>query len=360
MPPVKARHRHWLRVLLSVLTLGLVVVLVLRAGSARKDFVQAFERVKLSDLPWLGAAVAAQALSLACYSAAQRRLLKAGGAALRFRTVFGLTVGATGIGAVVPGGVVPASGWLISQFRIRKVPVRLAVWAVLAGGFVATVSILGLLLVGAGVAGVGNAWVLAATGVVLVGGSAAFVVGVHHLTAVEQFLRRHHLKRGVKAAHWLSRHACSVSSFRAGRVGGAEVFAFSILNWLFDTACLLAAFAAVGLPIPWHTALFAYAVSQVASSLVPLPSGIGIVEGGLLGVFTATGTPAAQALVGIVVYRIVNYWAVAGVGSLTALFISHHGPGSVRSLGHPDPEEAATDRPLADALAGEGRYQESA
>lgn len=327
--------------------------LVLKAGSARRDFVSAFERFSPSDLPWLGVAIVAQLLSLACYAAAQRRLLRAGGARLPFRTVFALTTAATGITEVVPGGVVPAGGWLVSQYRDRKVPVRLAVWTVLAGGFAATVAVLVMLLVGAGIAGVGNPIVLGLSGVVLIAGSGAFVVAVHHLDDLECFLRRHHWSRGMRVAHWVSVHASDLARFRAGAAGGAEVLAYSAANWVLDTACLLAAFAAVGLPIPWHSALFAYAVSQVAASLIPLPAGIGVVEGGMLGVLTATGTPAGQALVAIVVYRIFNYWLVALAGTLLAVAISHHGPGSVRARVSPDPAAAGTGTPTAATLAAE-------
>lgn len=345
---------------MALVSLAILAVLVLKAHSARRDFVSAFERIRLSDLPWLAVAAAAEFLSLACYSAAQQRLLRAGGSRLRYRTVLVLTVAATGITAVVPGGVVPASGWLITQFRLRKVPVRLALWAVLAGGFVATVSILALLLVGAGLAGVGHPVVLAVTGAVLVGGSAGFVAAVHHVDRLERFLSLHHIRRGVRVAHWICRHACDLVQFRVGLVGGASVFGYSILNWLLDTACLLAAFAAVGLPVPWRAALFAYAVSQVASSLVPLPAGIGVVEGGLVGVLTATGTPAGEALAGIVVYRIINYWAVAGVGSLMALIITHHGPGGIRARENPDPAVVATAPQSDGSRPAEDRFPRSA
>lgn len=347
---------RWLpswRILLSVLSIGVVVGLVLRAGSARHDFVSAFEHFQVSNLPWLGLAIVAEFLSLACYSAAQRRLLAAGGARLPYRTVFALTTAATGITAVVPGGVVPAGGWLVSQFRDRKVPTRLAVWTVLAGGFAATVSVLVMLLVGAGIAGVGHPIVLGASGVVLAAGSAGFVVAIHHLDSLESYLRRHHWRKGMKAAHWVSVHASDLARFRAGLAGGTEVFALSMANWVLDAVCLGAAFATVGLPVPWRSVLFAYAVSQVAASLIPLPSGIGVVEGGMLGVLTATGTPAGQALVAIVVYRIFNYWLVAAVGTALAVTISHRGPGSVRARVSPGPAGAGTDTPTQASLAPE-------
>ena len=43
-------------------------------------------------------------------------------------------------------------------------------------------------------------------------------------------------------------------------------------------------------------------------SLLPLPGGIGGVEGGLIGAFAAFGVPAGTALVGVLAYRAISFW----------------------------------------------------
>ncbi|MBO0729774.1 MAG: flippase-like domain-containing protein [Acidimicrobiaceae bacterium] len=347
------RRPRWYRstrVLVAVLLLIVIAVLALRAGSAKHDFVTAFERMSVSRLPWLAVSIAAQMLSFACYAFAQRRLLLAGGARVTRRSLIGLTVASTGVAALVPGGAVPASGWLIGQYRRRDVPLPLAVWAVLAGGFASTVTVLMLLLIGSGVAGIGDVPLLIVFGVVLVAGSSAFVMAVHRLDEVEAFLARHHSRRGIRLVRKLAARTTDVTRFRIGIRGGTEVFAYSALNWLVDMACLVAAFKLVGLPVPWQSVLFAYAVSQVASSLIPLPAGIGVVEGGLVGALALTGYPAGAALVATVVYRVVSYWAVAAVGSLLVVLITHRKPSSRAHLA-PDGEcqRPRMDRPV-DAL----------
>ena len=50
-------------------------------------------------LAWLGVVVAAQGVALAGGTVAQRQLLAAGGASLRWRTVFGLVLASTGLAA---------------------------------------------------------------------------------------------------------------------------------------------------------------------------------------------------------------------------------------------------------------------
>ena len=89
----------------------MLVPLVLRAPSAASDFTRAFEHFRASSLPWVAAALAAETASLSCYSLAQRRLLVAGAAPMRFLPLLGLTMAATAVRDLVPGGVVPASRW---------------------------------------------------------------------------------------------------------------------------------------------------------------------------------------------------------------------------------------------------------
>jgi uncharacterized membrane protein YbhN (UPF0104 family) len=44
---------------------------------------------------------------------------------------------------------------------------------------------------------------------------------------------------------------------------------------------------------------------------VPLPGGLGGVEGGVLGALALTGTRPATALTAVIIYRVAGYWAPA-------------------------------------------------
>jgi uncharacterized protein (TIRG00374 family) len=43
-------------------------------------------------------------------------------------------------------------------------------------------------------------------------------------------------------------------------------------------------------------------------SLLPLPGGIGGVEGGMIGAFAAFGVPGGQAVVAVLAYRAISFW----------------------------------------------------
>jgi len=49
-------------------------------------------------------------------------------------------------------------------------------------------------------------------------------------------------------------------------------------------------------------------------NLLPLPGGVGGVEGGMIGAFVAFGQPAGMTLVAVLAYRLVSFWLPTVVG----------------------------------------------
>ncbi len=315
---------HWPR-WLPPPKVALAIVIVLAFGfllyRIRGDLATAFHRVRPEGLVWLPAAFASEIVSFLAYAGVQRRLLVAGGVRMPRRTIVRLTVAATGISNLVPGGTAPSSGWLVTQYRRHGVPLPLALWVVLAGGFAAGISVLFLLLVGAGIAGVLGAWPFAVLLVLLTGAAVAGVAISHHLVAVRTWLERERRIPFLRLARRAVQHAGDVGHFRATVQGGIHVYALSITNWVLDVVVLAAGFAVLALPVPWRALLFAYAAAQVAGAVAPLPGGIGFVEGGMIGALTLAGTPAGYAVVATVIYRLITTLGLAGIGSLALVFV---------------------------------------
>jgi uncharacterized membrane protein YbhN (UPF0104 family) len=46
----------------------------------------------------------------------------------------------------------------------------------------------------------------------------------------------------------------------------------------------------------------------------------------MIGAFALAGTPAGNAIVATVIYRLITCWGVAGVGSLALLIVNHRTP----------------------------------
>jgi hypothetical protein len=326
-----------------------IVIFSLKAHSVAHEFSKVLVHFNVHRLPWLAAAIGAEGLSFWCYALVQRNLLLAGGARLSRRTMLRLAVAATGLTNLVPGGTAPASGWLVGQYRRRGIPMPLALWAVLAGGFAATISVLLLVLVGASIAGliglIGTFACLAA----LVGGSVGIIAALHHLDAVDLWFRRHHFGRLDRFVKKVVNRAADIASFRTEVLGGTRVFVLSVANWGLDVVCLVSAFLLLDLPVPWRAVVFAYAVAQIAGSLAPVPGGIGFVEGGMVGAFALAGTGVGAAFLATIVYRLITSWGVAAVGSVTLFSLSRNQNPPNAALEpqrpSPDPGLTETDQP---------------
>src|SRR5580698_5507242 len=188
-PAGRRRRAAWVHnpLVLTAIVVIVLVVLVSRLHSTEHDLVTAYRHLSWARFPWLVLALGAEAVSFVCYALVQRSLLLAGGARLTRRTMVALAVAATGLTNLVPGGTAPASGWLVGQYRRREIPMPLALWAVLAGGFAATVSILTLLLAGAAIARLIGPLGTLGCAAALAAGATLVVVAAHRLPALSRW-----------------------------------------------------------------------------------------------------------------------------------------------------------------------------
>jgi uncharacterized protein (TIRG00374 family) len=89
--------------------------------------------------------------------------------------------------------------------------------------------------------------------------------------------------------------------------------------WGFDIAVLWACFHAFGGdPPPIAVIVMAYFVGMLGNAL-PLPGGIGGVDGGMIGAFLAFGVPGGLAVVAVLAYRAFSFWLPTIPGALAYL-----------------------------------------
>jgi uncharacterized protein (TIRG00374 family) len=77
--------------------------------------------------------------------------------------------------------------------------------------------------------------------------------------------------------------------------------------WGFDIAVLWACFHAFGASPPKGVIVMSYFVGMLANTL-PLPGGIGGVDGGMIGAFVAFGVDAELSVVAVLAYRAFAFW----------------------------------------------------
>jgi uncharacterized protein (TIRG00374 family) len=81
----------------------------------------------------------------------------------------------------------------------------------------------------------------------------------------------------------------------------------AILFWAFQIAVLWAAFHAFGDAPPIAVLIQAFFVGMLGN-LLPMPGGVGGVEGGMIGAYVAFGVNSGLAVVAVLVYRAFTFW----------------------------------------------------
>jgi uncharacterized protein (TIRG00374 family) len=99
------------------------------------------------------------------------------------------------------------------------------------------------------------------------------------------------------------------------RDGDPLVILGALGYWAFDNAVLWATFHAIGVSPPLTVILMAYLIGQLGGAL-PLPGGIGGIDGGLLGTLVVYGVKAAPAAAAVLTYRVILFWLPLIFGAL--------------------------------------------
>ena len=86
-----------------------------------------------------------------------------------------------------------------------------------------------------------------------------------------------------------------------------QVIVGSLGYWAFDNAVVWACFRAFGESPPITLVLMGYLIGQLGG-LLPIPGGIGGIDGGLIGTMIVYGLPAAATAAAVLAYRVILFW----------------------------------------------------
>lgn len=286
-------RRVGLQTVAALALLGLVAVVMPGLGDVRRLFGEA-------DPAWMAVAVALEALSCLSY-------------VLMFRPVFcrtmrvrsALQIGWAELGA---GALVPASGasgvalgaWVLARdgMPTERIARRSVAFLLLKSGvnFVAVAVVGTAMWLGAGPHRSVLLTLLPAVMSVL---TIAAVVWIGGRPAGSGEGRIAALRR------WIVTGAADAGALLRQR--DAAIIAGAIGYWAFDNAVLWATFHAIGVDPPLTVVLMGYLIGQMGG-LLPIPGGIGGIDGGLLGTLVVYGAPAAASTAAVLLYRVVLFW----------------------------------------------------
>ncbi len=277
------------------------------------------KRLRNADPWWIALGVCLEALSLGGYGLLFRTVFSCHGVRIGWRESYQITLAGTVatklLSAAGAGGValtvwaLRAAGMSARTIARRMLTFELLLYAVF------TVS---LLIAGAGLRiGVfpGSApWTLTVIPAFIAGAIIVATVALRWFPAtLERWIASASSSRRL-GLRLLSRLAVAprtlreatgvvVELVRARRLGviGAVIY------WALDIGALWASIHAFGSPPPLATVVMAYFVGQLANVL-PLPGGLGGVEGGMIGALVAFGAQGSLAVLGVLAYRLISFW----------------------------------------------------
>jgi uncharacterized protein (TIRG00374 family) len=149
-----------------------------------------------------------------------------------------------------------------------------------------------------------------------------------------------HVHRWVRGAFdALGSGAADTLSLLRRRPVGVLVGSFGYMA--FDIATLGASFAAFGRAPSVGVLVFAYLIGQLGG-LLPLPGGLGGIEGGLIGTFAIYHVPVADTAAAVLAYRALQLWIPGILGSIAFVRLR----GTLRR----DTRPAAMCEPLAEPI----------
>ncbi|HKG37781.1 MAG TPA: lysylphosphatidylglycerol synthase transmembrane domain-containing protein [Conexibacter sp.] len=316
MPRVALTRRRVILFAVFVLASIAFLYFVLPQIGGVKD---AYERVSDGDKAWLALALGFELLSIASYVALFHGIHVPPGSPLTHRDSYLITMAslaATRLFAAGGAGGVALTAWALrrSGMERREVAERMiAFLVVLYGVYVVAMFLCGIgLRVGIlpGEAPFGLTVVPA-----IVSGIAIIVFGGLALVPedFEQRIERMAPRR-PRVARWLRRFALAPASMSGGirfavrkAIHPDLAMLGSITWWAFNIAILWASFRAFGESPPIAVLVQAFFVGMLAN-LLPIPGGIGGVDGGMIGALAAFGVPAGTAVLAVLAYRLFAFW----------------------------------------------------
>lgn len=279
----------------------------------------------LSDInPLLVACgVVAEAGSIALAAQLARALLS-GGERPRFAAVLRVQLATLGLSHVAPGGGATVTPVGFRLFRRAGVSAPNATF-VLGAQTVISLFALNVMLVlaliisiprrGESLAYIGSA----VAGVVVLGGLGLMVVGVFRRSQ-----RAEHLFRSIASRlPYVNADALS-AALHDLLVRGRQVIedrrvilraaGFAVSQWIADAASLWIFIAALGVLLEPDSLMIAFGVANLSAILPLTPGGVGVYEAILTSSLVGFGVPAPQAVIGVLAYRVFQFWLPIPVG----------------------------------------------
>jgi uncharacterized protein (TIRG00374 family) len=292
----------------AVMIAGLVVV-----APALADLPDVWAKLGDGHLGWLVFALVLEALSFVGHAVLFRAVsVEGGGTRIGLRASTEITLAghaATRLFASGGAGGIALTAWALkkSGMEARDVAARMTTFMVLLYAVYMAALIVGGLGLYTGVVPGGGSFAMTMV-------PAIFGAVVIAVVASAQFVHRGE----SRIQRVLSPIGDGVRDARKLVMRGNPGLVGAIMWWGFDIACLGACFAAFGDTPAVGVLVIAYFVGMMANTL-PLPGGVGGVDGGIIAALVGFGVGGGIALLAVLTHRVFSFWLPTIPGGIAYL-----------------------------------------
>lgn len=332
--PQKKRRPAFLRPIQIVLAGAVIYFFVLPLIPGFRDAVNDLNKIRPE---FLLIGIGLQAFSLLAYSFLTRAALGESGASISVLRLYRIQLSTKALGNIVPGGSAASSALGYKLITMAGAKGTDAAFALATAGIGSAV-VLNLILwfgliVSIPFRGVNPAYGTAAVvGVILMTFAAFLIFGL-----VEGQGRSERLVRAIaRRLRFDEQHAADVLAHLGVRIEELyrdkqllkRVVGWATVNWVLDAVSLYVFLRAFGGNVAIDGLIVAFGIANVFSVIPITPGGLGIVEGIYIPMLVGFGLGRRTATVGILSYRVAQYWLPILVG--WACYVSlQFGPWSI-------------------------------
>ena len=286
-------------------------------------FRQAVEDLHKIDPYLLVAGFGLQGFSLLAYSLLTKAALGESGSHISPSRLYRIQLSTKALGNIVPGGSAASSALGYRLITMCGVPAPDAAFALATAGIGSAV-VLNLILwfgliISIPTRGMNPAYGTAAiVGVLLMAFAAFLVFGL-----LEGQGRSERIVRGIaRRLRFDENHAAEVLSHLGKRIEGLlldkqllrRVLGWATANWLLDALSLWVFLRAFGGEVGFDGLIVAFGIANVFSVIPVTPGGLGLIEGIYIPALVGFGLTRRTATVGVLSYRVAQYWLPILVG----------------------------------------------
>ncbi|HEY1689676.1 MAG TPA: flippase-like domain-containing protein [Solirubrobacteraceae bacterium] len=327
MPRLHVTRNRAIAFAICILSVVAFLYFVLPQISGVSDTIH---RIGKGDAWWIAAGVLLEIASFAGYVVLFRAVFTRDHGLIGWRESYLITMAglaATRLFAAAGAGGVALTAWALRRagMQARVVATRMVAFMALLYAIYLGVLLLDGLGLGIGILPGGGSFAI--TFVPAIFGAICFALG-GAMTLLPGDIERRFGRWAAgsgRLAHWIARAASAPAALAGGVRSAVEMLRSKDLGllgapawWGFDVCVLWACFKAFGHAPDFTVILMSYFVGMLGN-LLPLPGGLGGVEGGMIGAFAAFGVEFNLAVLAVLTYRGIAFWLPTVPGAIAYL-----------------------------------------